>query len=233
MAAASVFREALLGVKVMHDGDWLHSDLKPPNIGLVGTPLRSVLLDVGSSKHIPAGRSLRPEPGTVGTVGYLAPELELENYDHSIDIWAMGTILYELTYGHHPWKFAINPWRDGEDNEKLRPSFRKSYQNAIEKMARDYSSALASPASGYIHRECFLRLAWLLAKWQRRHADKNRVAVGRLFVEMVRYQWAQKNHARRPGIDEVLQHPAWGTLLPESSQVKRRRLEYGLEDGEV
>lgn len=28
----------------------------------------------------------------------------------------------------------------------------------------------------------------------------------------------------RPDIDEVLQHPAWGPLLPKSSQVKRRRL---------
>jgi len=110
------------GVKVMHDGRWLHRDLKPTNIGLIG-PLRSVLLDVGTSRHIQAGGSLRPEPGTVGTVGYLAPELELEDYDHSIDIWSMGIILFELTYNYHLWKYAINPWRDGKTNEALRPSF--------------------------------------------------------------------------------------------------------------
>ncbi|KAK3349739.1 kinase-like domain-containing protein [Lasiosphaeria hispida] len=206
--AAAAFRAALLGVKVMHDGRWLHRDLKPTNIGLIGKPLRSVLLDVGTSRHIQAGGSLRPEPGTVGTVGYLAPELELEDYDHSIDIWSMGIILFELTYNYHPWKYAINPWRDGKTNEALRPSFQKSYQNAIDKMVRDYRNARVSPAKGYIH-------------------------LGGLFAEMVRYRWAANNHAQRPDIDEVLQHPAWGPLLLESPQVKRRRLEYDLEDGEV
>lgn len=82
----------------MQDGRWLHRDLKPTNIGLIG-PLRSVLLDVGTSRHIQAGGSLRPEPGTVGTVGYLAPELELEDYDHSIDIWSMGRDLWGLDRG--------------------------------------------------------------------------------------------------------------------------------------
>ena len=41
-------------------------------------------------------------------IGYLAPELELENYNHSIDIWSMGIILFELTYNYYPWKFSIN-----------------------------------------------------------------------------------------------------------------------------
>lgn len=66
-----------------------------------------------------------------------------------------------------------------------------------------------------------------------RRADPNLLAVGGLFIEMVRYRWATKNHAQRPNIDEVLQHPAWGPLLLESPQVKRRRLGYGLEDEEV
>ncbi|KAI0423863.1 hypothetical protein F5Y09DRAFT_326182 [Xylaria sp. FL1042] len=51
-------------------------------------------------------------------------------------------------------EFSINPWRNGEDNENLRPSFLQSYQNAIGRMARDYNSARGSPAKGYIDREC-------------------------------------------------------------------------------
>lgn len=137
----------------MHDQGWLHRDLKPTNIGIVGMPLRSVLLDIGTSAQ---GTALLPEPGCGGTQGYLAPERELEKYDNSVDIWAMGVILYELTYGHHPWKFAINPWREGKENEKLRPAFRKSYQDTIDRMARDYQSARRSPTEGYIHRRCFM-----------------------------------------------------------------------------
>ncbi|KAI0965883.1 kinase-like domain-containing protein [Xylaria arbuscula] len=152
MEAAIAFRSALLGVKVMHDKRWVHRDLKPANIGLLDWT-RSVLLDVGTSRHVSADGSLPPSPGTVGTIGYLAPELELEAYDLSIDIWSMGIILYQLTYNCHPWKLSTNPWRDSKANEALRDSFRGSYQNAIAKMARDYESALAVPTQGYIHRE--------------------------------------------------------------------------------
>lgn len=152
LEAAVAFRSALLGVKVMHDKRWAHRDLKPANIGLV-SGLCSVLLDVGTSRHIPAD-GLPPKPGNSGTIGYLAPELELEAYDLSIDIWSMGVILYELTYNCHPWKLSINPWRDGKDNEALRDSFRRSYQIAIARMARDYEDTLASPTQGYINREC-------------------------------------------------------------------------------
>ncbi|PQE15615.1 ste kinase protein [Rutstroemia sp. NJR-2017a BBW] len=197
MEAAIAFRSALLGVKVMHDKRWVHRDLKPANIGLLGGG--SVLLDVGTSRQIPAGGSLPSTPGTVGTIGYLAPELELEAYGLSVDIWAMGVILYELTYNCHPWNLSINPWRDDKDNVALRDSFGKKYENAIARMERDYKTAFASPTQGYIH-------------------------LGGLFIDMVRYRWAPNNHAQRPGIDEVLQHPAWGSLLPDSPQPKRRRL---------
>lgn len=159
MEAATAFRSVLLGVKVVYDARWLYRDLKPNNIGLIGEPPRSVLLDVGTSKHIPAGGLLRPVPGTVGTLGYLTPELELEDYDHSIDIWSMGIILFQLTFNDHPWKCAINPWRDGTENEALRPSFRTRYQNAINRMANDYRNARESPAEGFIHRECSMPTA--------------------------------------------------------------------------
>jgi hypothetical protein len=54
---------------------------------------------------------------------------------------------------------------------------------------------------------------------------KNLLAVGGLFIEMVRYRQAANNNAQRPNIDNVLQHPAWGPLLPNSPQAKKRRLE--------
>ena len=165
--AAIAFRDALIALQVMHNGDWMHRDLKPTNIGLVGTPARAVLLDVGTSAHLRRGTTMKSRPGALGTIGYLAPELELEEYDHSIDIWAMGIILYHLTYNHHPWKFALNPWRDGKENEKLRPQFRKSYQEAIDKMMRDYHTARQSPTEGYIHRECSVHAcnSWQYLKW--------------------------------------------------------------------
>ena len=160
MEAAGAFREALLAVKVFHDHHWMHRDLKPANIGIIGKPLRCILLDTGTSVYLKPGHGLQPNPGHRGTLNYLAPERELGKYDLSVDIWAMGVILYQLTYGHHPWKFAINPWRDEEENEKLRPEFRKSYQDVIDKMTADYQSAHQSPTQGYIHRRYSIYRAW-------------------------------------------------------------------------
>jgi hypothetical protein len=50
--AAIVFYAALLGIKVIHNRRWLYRNLKLTNIGLIGKPLRSVLLDVSISRHI-------------------------------------------------------------------------------------------------------------------------------------------------------------------------------------
>ncbi len=88
-----------------------------------------------------------------GKVHYLAPECELTQYGESIDVWAFRVIAYQLTYGHNPFKFRVNPWRVGRANEKLRPDFVRSYEDAISKMEADYQHALQSPREGYIHRE--------------------------------------------------------------------------------
>ena len=152
IAAAAIFRSALEGVKFLHSKNWLHLDLKPANIGVMGNPGRAVLLDIGHARQLEPGAVIRPTPDCGGTIGYLAPERELGNYDHLADIWSMGVILYELTHGHHPWKFALNPWRDREENKELRPTFLKSYQAATDRMKNDYGAARQSPPEGYIHR---------------------------------------------------------------------------------
>ena len=40
-----------------------------------------------------------------GTMEYMAPEIVgSENYDYSVDIWSLGILLYELLFGHSPFK---------------------------------------------------------------------------------------------------------------------------------
>jgi serine/threonine protein kinase len=157
--AAGVFHDALLGVQFLHERGWMHRDLKPTNIGLMGgpmrDPLRSVLLDIGTADYTekPEG-FLEPEPGCGGTIHYIAPERELQPYNHSIDIWAMGIIRFELMYRYHPFKFPINPWRAGKEHEKLRPEFKKKYDEAMGRLANDGERTRKSPTQGYIHRKC-------------------------------------------------------------------------------
>ncbi|KFY92196.1 hypothetical protein V500_04257 [Pseudogymnoascus sp. VKM F-4518 (FW-2643)] len=197
MEAARAFRDTLLGVRVLHDQRWMHGDLKPANIGMIGTPPRAVLLDVGQATYLAPSATLDPKPGSGGTLNYLAPERELEPHDHLVDIWSLGVIGYELTYGHHPWRFSLNPWRDDKKEcEELRSAFHEKYQEAIDRLTCDSRSTRNSQE--HIH-------------------------LGDLLVQMLRHPWTRTNHESRIDIDKALQHEAWGPLLSDEPRVKRGR----------
>lgn len=152
--AAAVFRDALLGLKFMHNHGWVHCDIKPHNIGVISG--RAVLLDVGQAQFLRSGFTLPAQPGRGGTVNYLAPEREMTEYNHAVDIWPMGCIGFELTYGYHPLKFAANPWRP--EHEEMRQAFHQRYQEAIDKLLADHRQYVSQRAADtnnphFIHRK--------------------------------------------------------------------------------
>lgn len=94
----------------------VHRDLKPANLFLTeavdGSPCLKVL-DFGISRMAPKhGVSSLTDPGTVlGTPSYMAPE-QMEaatTVDARADIWALGTILYELLVGRPPYQGETLP----------------------------------------------------------------------------------------------------------------------------
>ncbi|KAI4141430.1 MAG: hypothetical protein L6R39_005332 [Caloplaca ligustica] len=117
-----LFKESLLAVQFLHLRGWMHRDLKPANVGVHGDLV--VLLDLGNAIR-PSIGFVDHMPGQLGTIGYLAPEMEMQPYGSAIDIWSMGVIGYELVYGRQPWSTRRNPWREG--NENLRPGFSARY----------------------------------------------------------------------------------------------------------
>jgi serine/threonine protein kinase len=133
--SVTLFHDALRGLRFLHSHGWVHLDIKPHNIGVLTNPLRAVLLDLGQLSTLPAGYTLAATPGCTGTINYLSPEQEIDEYDHGADIWPMGVIGYELTYGHHPFLFATNPWRSGNQYENLRPLWRSKYDTAIDRLS--------------------------------------------------------------------------------------------------
>ena len=97
--AAYFLREIGKGLTYLHDRGIVHRDLKPGNIFYEDGYVK--IGDYGLSKAISAehrsGQTI-----TVGTVHYMAPEIGRGRYDRSIDIYALGVVLYEMMTGRTP-----------------------------------------------------------------------------------------------------------------------------------
>jgi serine/threonine-protein kinase len=110
--ALAVARQALQGVGFAHQHGFIHRDLKPDNLMLVGEPEREVvkILDFGLVKLVGlAAAELGEEKLTAtgmvfGTPVYMAPEQALgRGVDHRADLYALGLILFEMLCGLPPF----------------------------------------------------------------------------------------------------------------------------------
>lgn len=89
----------------MHASGYVHGDIKPENIHLIGGR-RAKLLDFGFA-HQPGDNSELLEDGCVlGTANYIAPELcnDPPTDDFSNDVFGLGVMLYELLTGELPYE---------------------------------------------------------------------------------------------------------------------------------
>lgn len=84
-------------VSVIHEHEYIHTDLKLENIMLrkkndIST---MVVLDFGSALHLDDRR-----PVALQSRHFRAPEvLFRQNYDQAIDVWSLGCIFYEIITG--------------------------------------------------------------------------------------------------------------------------------------
>ena len=101
--ASVLVRKITSAVAHMHGLDIIHRDLKPENLLLTskGPDAEIKLIDFGLAKVV---QRETVASSFLGTKGYLAPEmLQRHSYDKSIDMWALGVIVFVLLCGCLPF----------------------------------------------------------------------------------------------------------------------------------
>src|SRR5579871_522162 len=109
-----VARQILEALRAAHAAGIVHRDLKPANI-MVRSDGYVKVLDFGLAKRLTArGGFENDDTATagvsvagqiVGTVAYMSPEQVLgQEVDPRSDLFAFGTILYEMLADRHPWR---------------------------------------------------------------------------------------------------------------------------------
>ncbi len=111
-AALVLARQILDGVGHAHQHGLVHRDIKPDNIMLVdmGGWERAKIVDfgivklIGDAEAAMGGGKLTTTGLVFGTPAYMAPEQALgRNIDGRTDLYAVGTILFELLTGRTPF----------------------------------------------------------------------------------------------------------------------------------
>ena len=107
--ALDLLAQACRGVGAAHRQGIVHRDLKPANLFLCEPRSTVVVLDFGVSKDPrPALASPITHTNLLGTPMYMPPEQlrAPRDVDPRADVWALGTILYELLTGNPPFRRA-------------------------------------------------------------------------------------------------------------------------------
>ncbi|KAF9302164.1 Serine/threonine-protein kinase MRCK gamma [Mortierella antarctica] len=116
--------ELILAVAELHKNNYIHRDLKPPNILLDATG-HIVLADFGACARLDASGQVHGQTVPLGTWDYMSPEVvDAQSggkpYGKEVDWWAVGVVTYELLIGEAPFyaETAMGIIRLLRDHEK-------------------------------------------------------------------------------------------------------------------
>lgn len=102
--AAHLVKDVTEAIQYCHSQSVVHRDLKPENLIYLSDKADSVIkiTDFGLAKYRKEKNATMST--ACGTPGYVAPEvLKGQPYDHEVDVWSLGVILYILLCGFPPF----------------------------------------------------------------------------------------------------------------------------------
>jgi hypothetical protein len=150
--ATSLIADCLAGLEFCHAHGIVHRDIKPENI-LLDAEGRALVADLGIAKHFGAAGPLTESGSLMGTPRYMSPE-QLEGAPPSVasDLYATGTVLFELLAGSPPFSedmlYALMRAKIEQEAPVLEPStlggHRELAQIVGRALARDPSARHAS-----------------------------------------------------------------------------------------
>ncbi len=101
LAIASQLAQSLVAA---HEQGVIHRDIKPQNLLLDATGTLKVM-DFGVARLAGGGSGLTEVGMLIGTPSYMAPEQLLgDSFDHRIDLYALGVVLFECLTGRLPFE---------------------------------------------------------------------------------------------------------------------------------
>jgi serine/threonine-protein kinase len=142
-----------------HKNDVVHRDLKPENI-LVTKDGQPVIMDFGLALTKGAHRVTYSNlSATMGTPDYMAPEqIEGQRGDQRTDIYALGTIMYELLSGTLPFTGDSNMVIMSQHLNGTAPRLDRVNQAVTSQVAAIVANCIArNPADRYANMDALIQ----------------------------------------------------------------------------
>ncbi|XP_006851588.1 PREDICTED: rhodopsin kinase [Chrysochloris asiatica] len=131
--------QILSGLEHLHQRRIIYRDLKPENV-LLDNEGNIRISDLGLAVELKDGQT--KTKGYAGTPGFMAPELlRGEEYDFSVDYFALGVTLYEMIAARGPFRARGETVENKELRQRVLSEAVK-YPEKFSKTSRDFCEAL-------------------------------------------------------------------------------------------